>query len=136
MSGGTNPAFAHLAHQRAIFEHITNKMLESNVGTDDHPPELIENPYMAGEGAVPRDEVIYFVEQLRVSGSRIEDEMNKFEFVRRNDGTTHDRTHTDSVLQPGRQARSEPKAASGREVSGSKKRKSRRRKRRKDQGAS
>ena len=121
MSSATNPAYAHLAYKRALLEHVTNYLLENCVGTDDHPPQLVDCPYIAqSERAVPRDEVIHFIDQLRVNTARVEDEMNKFDFVRRHDAGFHD-TDLDSVLQPGRRERSQEQAPpKGGEGSGSK----------------
>ena len=113
----TNPAYAHLAYKLALFEHVTNYLLENCVGTDDHPPLLVNCPHISQqESVVPRDEIIHFIDQLRVNSSRVEDEMNKFEFVRRNDAGFYD-SELDSVLKPGRrETKQKPASAPSGEV--------------------
>lgn len=129
----TNPAYAHLAYKRAVLEHVTNYLLEGYVGTDDSPPNLIDCPYVAqSDRSVPRDEVVHFIDQLRISTARVEDEMNRFDFVRREDAGLYD-PELDAILQPGRRGagQGQPPAAQGAEGSGQKGRDSSRRGRRK-----
>lgn len=104
----TNPAYAHLAYKRALLEHVTNYLLEEYVGTDDTPPHLVDCPYIAqSERTVPRDEVVHFIDQLRISTARVEDEMNRFDFVRREDAGLYD-PELDTILQPGRRNGRQP----------------------------
>ena len=102
-----NPAYAHLAHRRAILEYLTNHLLENCVGVEGDPAISIPNPHgMGSEITVPQDELIHFIDQLRISTSRVEDEMNKFDFVRRPDDFSG--SDFDSILNPGK---AQPQAA-------------------------
>jgi len=136
---GTNAAYAHLAYKLALFEYVANYLLENCVGTDDHPPQLVECPYVPQqESVVPQDEIIHFVDQLRGNATRVEDEMNKFEFVRRNNAGFYD-PDLDSVLKPGRgrqqPAKAQPAPASSSESGSQKVGGTRRRGGRKARGA-
>ncbi len=123
----TNPAYAHLAYKRALLEYVTNYLLENFVGTDDHPPQLVDCPYIArSERAVPRDEVVHFIDQLRITTARVEDEMNRFDFVRRNDAGLYD-SDLDAVLQPGKRAATQQTPSPSSEGSGAQSRSTRRR---------
>jgi len=86
-SSKTNPAYAYLAHQLAVTDHVISWLLDNHFGTDaQEPPETIICEHLPREEAtVPTDEVLHFVEEMKDRKAQLEREMRKFNFVRRGD---------------------------------------------------
>lgn len=84
----TNPAYAYLAYRRAIMLATINHLRETYTtinGTDPKGTIVCEEVFQA-DAEVPNDEILQFIEELQEREAHLKLEMNKFEFIKKDDG--------------------------------------------------
>ena len=84
----TNPAYAHLAYQGSIIDQVVEDILERYVGNDAvvPPKDIVCSMLVQEDSIVPSDELLHFVSRLKNYKVSLDNELTRFEFVRRDDG--------------------------------------------------
>jgi hypothetical protein len=113
----SNPAFATLAYQHSIIQHLISDMLEEYYGSDTQEPRkhIICEHLPREDEVVPTDEILFFVEELKDKRTQLEAEMRRFEFVRKGGDQVQSMvdTRNASLLHP-RRVSGQPKSKSKR----------------------
>jgi len=83
----TNPAYAYLAYRKAILKSTINWLTSEYVGFDGVSPKgsLICEEVFRDDSEIPPEDIYSFVEELQEEESRLQLELNKFDFVRKDD---------------------------------------------------
>jgi hypothetical protein len=77
----TNPAYLHLARQRAILRHTANWLLREFVGLKGDPKgTIICDEVFHVDREIPSETIMEFVEELQRKEQDVRLEMSKFDF--------------------------------------------------------
>lgn len=83
----TNPAYAYLAYRRTVLKNTISWLTSEYVGLDGISPRstLICEEVFRDDSEIPPEEILSFVEELQEEEARVQLELNKFDFVRKED---------------------------------------------------
>jgi hypothetical protein len=114
----TNPAYAHLAHTRAILSYTIALLQERYLGLESQDPQdvMYSEDLPRDDAAVPEDAILLFIRDLQHTRLEVERQMQRFDFVPQ--GDVNPRVSLSGALNPtkGADGHTEPQAAKGHSV--------------------